>query len=61
MSFSGEKTSIFSNLVSSSPKQLLQNQDCNKKNEKMKNWGSKMALILPIGGTCEKPGRGFCS
>jgi hypothetical protein len=60
--FSGEKPSFsFSNLVSISPKQLPQNQDCKRKNEKLKKWGSKMDLILPTGGTCEKNERFFCS
>jgi hypothetical protein len=49
------KTSFgFSKFASSSLKQPPQNQDCNKKNEKQKKWGSKMASILPTGGTCEK-------
>jgi hypothetical protein len=56
------KTSFgFSKFASISPKQLPQNQDCNRKNEKLEKWGSKMALILPSHGTCEKNERGFCS
>jgi hypothetical protein len=42
----------FVKFASISPKQLPENQDCNRKNEKLAKWGSKMDYILPSHGNC---------
>jgi hypothetical protein len=49
----------FVKFASISPKQLMENQDCNRKNEKLAKWGSKMDSILPSHENCEKNDRGF--
>jgi hypothetical protein len=51
----------FVKFTSISLKQLLQNQDYNRKIEKLAKWGSKMDYILPSHGNCAKNDRVFCS
>jgi hypothetical protein len=59
--FYTKKSFGFVKFASISPKEIPQNQDYNRKNEKLAKCGSQMDYILPSHGNCAKNDRGFCS